>query len=80
MIYMILTAKTIPFTFSINNRCKMHTSLLAIINVFVGFGVHSSQQAACMYSTQHSHALKANSNRMNQMSFGKISMGHKQLI
>lgn len=76
----ILTAKTIPFTFSINNRCKLHTYLLSIISMLVCFDVHSSQQAVCMYSTQHSHALKANSNRMNQMSFGKISMGHKKLI
>jgi len=45
--------------------------------MFVCFGVHSSQQAVCMYSTQHSHVLKVNSNRMNQMSFGKISMGQK---
>ena len=75
MIYMSVAILT-----AINNRHKLHTYLLAIINVFVCFGMHSSQQAVCMYSTQHSHALKANSNRMNQMSLGKISVGHKKLI
>jgi len=50
------------------------------MHVFVCFDMHSSQQDVCMYSTQHSHVSKVNSNRMNQMSFGKMSMGHKKLI